>query len=101
MQILSGFVDFDSGIEPDMRNPPSRPGRRGWNEGVSFPLTDGPPPTVTVAIRLMDHIQNPLNNLRYEIFAQEVSSTGCDIRLETWDDTRLAKVRVAWTAIFP
>ena len=97
MKIAQGFVDFDSGNNPTMMNP-TDVGDRVYTETISLDGPGNKVPAVAVAVRLMDHISS--TNLRYEVTAEAITATSCEIRLRTWDNTRLAKVRVAWSAAF-
>jgi H-type lectin domain-containing protein len=37
--------------------------------------------------------------LRADLSVQDITVQGCEIVFRTWGDTRLARLRVAWTAI--
>lgn len=55
------------------------------------------PPTVSVTLELWDYDQS--SNQRGHLLAEAVSERGFDAVFKTWGDTRIARIRVAWTAI--
>lgn len=56
-------------------------------------------PAVMVGISLwdMDH----QTNMRADVQAEHVTAKSFDIVFRTWGDTRIARIRVDWTAIGP
>lgn len=54
-------------------------------------------PTVHVSLSLWDVDKD--TNVRADVQAKNISSTGFDLIFRTWDDTRIARVRLAWMAI--
>jgi len=72
-------------------------GHRESRAPVAFGQAFRQPPAVIVGISLMDLDHN--TNTRTEILAEHVTATGFDIVFRTWGDTRVARVRVDWTAV--
>lgn len=54
-------------------------------------------PAVSIHVDMFDFGQNA--NQRSDITAENVTHTGFEAVFKTWDDTRVARIRVAWTAI--
>lgn len=54
-------------------------------------------PTVQVSLSLWDMDQRA--NVRADIGAENVTRSGFDLVFRTWADTRVARVRMSWTAI--
>ena len=63
----------------------------------SEPFTDVP--VVTAGLSMWDIAADA--NSRVDLSVQTVSTRGCELRLRTWGDTRIARVRVSWQAIGP
>jgi H-type lectin domain-containing protein len=55
-------------------------------------------PAVQVAVSLWD-VGTHTAALRADLSVQDITVQGCEIVFRTWGDTRLARLRVAWTAI--
>ncbi len=64
---------------------------------VSFTEPFVAAPAVQVALGMWD-ISNG-SNARAEVVAEKITETGFVIVFRTWGDTRVARVRVGWTAI--
>lgn len=56
-------------------------------------------PSVRVGLVMWDIASG--GNSRVDLRAEEITPTGFTIWFRTWDDTRIARVRVAWQAIGP
>ncbi|MDA7965762.1 H-type lectin domain-containing protein [Ruegeria sp.] len=54
-------------------------------------------PVVQIGISLWD--VDTTSALRAEVRAQDITSEGFNAVFRTWSDTRIARIRVAWTAI--
>ena len=61
------------------------------------PFTDLP--AVTLGLVMWDIAEG--SNSRIDLGTQTISTRGFEIRLRTWGDTRIARVRVSWQAIGP
>ncbi len=72
-------------------------GKRLAREAVNFGAAFLSPPHVQVAISMWD-ISNNSNN-RVDLRAEDITETGFEIAFRTWNDTQIARMRVAWTAI--
>ena len=74
-------------------------GRRESRAQVFFsePFLD--PPSVQVALTMWDVSSE--TNARVDVRAEDVGREGFAIVFRTWGDTRVARVRVGWTAIGP
>jgi hypothetical protein len=70
---------------------------------VALPITFSAPflelPDVSVSITMLD--QHGDTNLRLDVRAEDVTETGCTLVAEVWQDTRIARLRLAWRAIGP
>ncbi len=55
-------------------------------------------PAVQVAVSLWD-VGTHTSALRADLSAENITCETCEILFRTWSDTRLARLRVAWTAI--
>nr|WP_111300785.1 H-type lectin domain-containing protein [Paracoccus saliphilus] len=55
------------------------------------------PPVVQVAVAMWD--LDVSSNQRGDLEVENVTSAGFDIVFHTWGDTRIARMRVSWTAI--
>ncbi|WP_375259930.1 H-type lectin domain-containing protein [Citreimonas sp.] len=71
-------------------------GPRERSRAVTFaqPFLDAP--VVQVTVSLWDTDQS--TNLRAEIAAEDVTPVGCTLVFRTWGDTRIARIRMRWTA---
>ena len=72
----------------------------GPRQNVEHVLFSAPyltPPHVQVSISMWD-ISNK-SNTRVDVQAERITEKGFDIVFRTWADTKVARVRVAWTAI--
>ena len=55
------------------------------------------PPSVQVAMSLLDMATGP--SIRADVGTRNITEKGFEIVFRTWEDSRVARVRVAWTAI--
>ena len=74
-------------------------GRRHVRAYVHFTEAFAAVPAVQVALAMWD-ISNGAN-ARADVSAEDVGAEGFAILFRTWGDTRVARVRVGWTAIGP
>jgi len=86
------FSDFEDGGEMWTGS-----GHRERSRRIEFSEKFLNPPTVQVSISLWDMDAGSV--LRAEIRAEEITSEGFDIVYRTWGDSKIARARVAWTAI--
>lgn len=86
------FEDFEDG--GDMW---TGRGQRERRRRISFSEPFGSAPTVQLSISLWDMDAGTV--LRADIGAETITEKGFDIVFRTWGDTRVARIRVAWTAI--
>ncbi|MCA0871569.1 H-type lectin domain-containing protein [Seohaeicola saemankumensis] len=86
------FSDFQNGGEMWTGTGP-----RECRKKIKFSDSFRSPPAVQVAISLWDVDTDTA--VRAEVLADRVTKTGFDVVFRTWLDTRVARVRVAWTAI--
>lgn len=89
---LALFSDFEDGGEMWTGNGPRE--RRGK---VGFSGTFRSPPAVQLSVSLWD--VDTGSAVRAEILAEKITRTGFEVVFRTWMDTRVARLRVAWTAI--
>ncbi|KID12607.1 H-type lectin domain-containing protein [Ponticoccus alexandrii] len=86
------FSDFASGGEMWTGS-----GARERRKTIRFAEPFRTPPAVQVALSLWDMDQGA--NVRADIAAENVTTTGFDLAFRTWSDTRVARVRMNWLAI--
>lgn len=66
---------------------------------VTFSSAFAAPPTVFVAVRVLDADHN--RNLRFDVFANNVSQTGFNLTFKSWADTRIYGLIADWLAFGP
>lgn len=71
-------------------------GPRQKRTKVLFSKTYKSPPHVQVAMSMWD-MSNKTNN-RVDLQADRITTEGFEIVFRTWNDTQVARVRVAWTS---
>lgn len=54
-------------------------------------------PAVHCAMSLLDMATGP--SIRADVAARDITTTGFNIVFRTWEDSRVARIRVAWMAI--
>lgn len=64
---------------------------------VSFSAKYRKPPAVHCCMSLLDMATGP--SIRADVATRNVTEAGFDIQFRTWEDSRIARVRVAWMAI--
>jgi len=74
-------------------------GARKAVRAVTFSETYAAPPSVTLSMSMVDMSNDAY--MRCDLRAENVTKTGFDITFRTWADTRIARMRVAWTAFGP
>lgn len=72
-------------------------GRRERSQAVRFSEAFLAAPAVQLAVSLWD--VDTSAPIRAELVAQNVTSEGFEMVFRTWSDTRVARIRVAWTAM--
>lgn len=72
-------------------------GPRSARRGIVFSEAFLEPPAVTLHLSMIDMSNDAY--IRCDLQPDEVSKTGFDIVFRTWEDTRVARIRVAWQAI--
>lgn len=72
-------------------------GERSVRRDVRFACAFARPPAVILGISLwdMDH----RSNLRADLTAEAITTTGFQIVFRTWGDSRIARIRANWTAM--
>ncbi len=88
------FSDFESGGQMW-----SGSGERECRATLQFSHAFLRPPSVFVTLSLWDI--DKAANARVELVAEKITRRGFDAVLRTWEDTRVARARVAWMAIGP
>jgi len=74
-------------------------GQRERRKRVLFSEKYAEPPAVHVSISMWDIDSG--SPARAELKAETITIDGFDIVFRTWADTRVARIRAAWTAIGP
>ena len=72
-------------------------GKRWARAVVSFDEPFSRPPTVQLSIAVID--ADSSRNLRFELHAEDVTERGFTAVAHTWNDTRIGRLQVNWTAI--
>lgn len=72
-------------------------GPRQTRKTVKFTQSYKAPPHVQVSISMWDISNN--SNSRVDVQADNITETGFEIVFRTWNDTQVARIRVAWTSI--
>ena len=72
-------------------------GTRQRKKTIAFSEPFRAPPVVQVTMTLWDVDKD--TNVRADVQAKNVSATGFDLIFRTWGDTRVARVRLGWTAM--
>jgi len=72
-------------------------GQRERRRHIKFSEKYKSPPTVQLSPSLWDIDATTI--LRVDIEAEAVTKSGFDMVFRTWGDTRVARMRIAWTAI--
>lgn len=72
-------------------------GARERRRAIRFSSVYRRPPAVQTSVSLWDVDTSP--HMRADVSAENVTVQGFDIVFRTWGDSRVARVRVAWTAI--
>ena len=86
------FSDFEDGGEMWTGTGPRERRRR-----ILFDETFCAPPVVQLSVSLWD--VDTASAMRAELVAEAVTEEGFDIVFRTWLDTRIARIRVAWSAM--
>lgn len=86
------FADFEDGGAMWTGSGP-----RERRKAVWFAQKFRAPPSVQVAVSLWD--VDTSSAMRAEIIARSITDARFEIVFRTWLDTRIARLRVAWTAI--
>ena len=85
------FKDFEDGGEMWTGR-----GQRERRRRIKFSEKYASEPTVQLSISLWD--VDAASVLRADVTAEAVTREGFDMVFRTWGDTRVARVRIAWTA---
>ena len=72
-------------------------GPRERRRSVLFDEPFKEPPAIQVSVSLWD--VDTASAMRAELVAEAITEEGFDIVFRTWLDTRIARIRVAWTAM--
>lgn len=86
------FSDFEEGGEMWTGTGPRERRRR-----ITFKETFRSVPAVQVSISMWD--VDTASAMRAELVAENITEEGFDIVFRTWLDTKIARIRVAWTAM--
>ena len=86
------FSDFEDGGEMW-----SGEGTRERRQGITFSERFSGAPAVHVGLTLYD--MDSSRNLRADVSADNITETGFELVFLTWADSRVARVRIGWTAI--
>ena len=97
LSLLSAVVVLDSSLDGWSLLEPSAEGRRGFVYRVGFDAPFNTLPVVHVGVVGLDVSKD--DNLRLSVRADEISTQGFTLRVETWLNTKIWSVEVSWLAI--
>ena len=69
-------------------------GERSITKHIEFDVKFKKTPKVMVSINLFDTDRG--TNLRVNVYAEHINTSGFDLRIATWDDTKLYRLRASW-----
>ena len=69
-------------------------GERSITKHIEFDVKFKKTPKVMVSISLLDTERD--TNLRVNVYAEHINTSGFDLRIATWDDTKLYRLRASW-----
>ncbi|MBD3664367.1 H-type lectin domain-containing protein [Sulfitobacter aestuariivivens] len=72
-------------------------GQRERRRHIRFSESYRAPPNVQLALSLWD--VDASTTMRVDLQPEAITKSGFDMVFRTWGDTRVARVRIAWTAI--
>ena len=72
-------------------------GKRWSRAVVRFNEKFNKPPTVQLSIAMID--ADSARNLRLELYTEDVTPDGFTVVAHTWNDTRIGRLHVNWTAV--
>ena len=72
-------------------------GKRWARTIVNFQENFNKAPTVQLSIAMID--ADSARNLRLELYAEDVTADGFTAVAHTWNDTRIGRLHVNWTAV--
>lgn len=72
-------------------------GQRERRRHIKFSDAYKSPPVVQLSMSMWD--MDASTTMRADIKAEAITKTGFDMVFRTWGDTRVARVRLAWTSI--
>lgn len=72
-------------------------GTRQRKKTIVFSEPFEAPPAVQVSMSLLDMDKD--TNMRADVQAKNISTTGFDLIFRTWGDTRVARARLSWIAM--
>ena len=96
MQIITATGEIFNHVD---RNEPmwSDEGDREVRVQVAFAAPYHKPPHITIGLSGIDSSRG--QNLRFNLTAEDVTRDGFVIQFVTWDDTKIARASVTWSAI--
>ncbi len=97
LSLLSAVVVLDSSLDGWSLLEPSAEGRRGFFNRVLFDAPFNTVPVVHVGVVGLDVSKD--DNLRLSVRAEDITTQGFTLRVETWLNTKIWSVDVSWLAI--
>ena len=96
MQIITASGELFNHVD---NNGPmwSEDGDREVRLKVSFSESFQKPPHITLGISGID--SSMAQNLRFSLVAENVTTENFEVVMKTWDDTKIARASVNWSAI--
>ena len=72
-------------------------GQRERRRHIKFSEPYNKPPAVQLSISMWD--VDTSTTIRSDLNAESITKTGFDMVFRTWGDTRIARIRIAWSSI--
>ncbi len=72
-------------------------GKRWARSVIRFESAFAQPPAIQLSIAMID--ADSSRNLRLELHSEDITTTGFTAVAHTWNDTRIGRLQVNWTAI--
>lgn len=99
LKMLSAVVPLTSSLEGwTLTEPPADPeGSRSFRHPVRFDVPFSSPPVLQLGVVGLDASKE--HNLRLKVRAEDITSSGFTLAVETWLHSQLWSVDVSWLAI--
>ncbi|HEY3665652.1 MAG TPA: H-type lectin domain-containing protein [Polyangiaceae bacterium] len=97
LSLLSAIVVLDSSLDGWSLLEPVPEERRSFRQSISFERPFALSPVVHVGVVGLDASKD--DNLRFSLRADEITTDGFTLRVETWLNTKIWSIEISWLAI--